>query len=335
MESKSKYVATESEIKAAFSAANLGEVLSFSPLGEGMFNAVYKVDTVGGSYALKIAPNNKDTVMTYETDMIKTEVFWYKEMAEKCSVPVPKIYFEDCSKSIIGAEYFIMELVDGTQLDKLKRNEEEKALCQKKLCAQIADIHNIESEKYGYIQNGLYDTWSKAVRSMFENCVKDLEKYGKKSKRIARLIAYVDKFEDVLDKAPATLVNYDIWETNIIAKKLDGGDIKMTWIDPERGFYGDPLWDFICLDISKMTLKYKRGTIEEYNKSAKIKAEINAETEIRYAFSLGYMGAIQETEKFFRFKRFSEGWTFDVVSSAVYYKAAFKTLKKYEREFLG
>ena len=332
MESKSKYVASKEELNAAFIKAELGEVVSFSPLGAGMFNAVYKVDTLGGSYALKIAPNNKDTVMTYETDMIKTEVFWYKEMAAKCSVPVPNIYFEDYSKSIINAEYFIMELVDGTQLDKLKRNEEEKALCQKKLCSQIADIHNIGSEKYGYIQNGLFDTWSKAVRSMFENCAKDLEKYGKKSKRIERLVSYVDAFGSVLDKAPATLVNYDIWDSNIIAKKLDGGDIKMTWIDPERGFYGDPLWDFICLDIMKMTLKDKRETIEEYNKSAKIKAEINAETEIRFAFALGYMGAIQETEKFFRFKRFSEGWTFDVLSSSIYYKNAFKTLEKYAKQ---
>lgn len=333
MESKSKYQATREEIEKAFAAANLGIVKSYEPLGEGMFNAAYKVVTDKGEYVIKIAPENQDAVMTYEQNMLKMEVFWYKEMAAKTAVPVPKIYYEDHTMSIMRSAYFIMDLVDGTQLDKLKRNDDEKALCSKKLCGQIADIHNIEGDGYGYVQNGLHEKWSDAVRSMYENCVKDLNKYNKKSTKIPELIRYCDMFKDILDKAPCTLVNYDFWDSNIIAKKLDGGDIRMTWIDPERGFYGDPLWDFICLDIMKMTLEGKSGVIEEYNKTAKIKAEVNDETEIRYAFALGYMGAIQETEKYFRFKPMSEGWMFDIISSPMYYRSALKTLKKYEKQF--
>lgn len=332
MESKSKYQATREEIEKAFHAADLGTVATYEPLGEGMFNAAYRVDTEKGNYVIKIAPEDQNTVMTYEQNMIKMEIFWYKEMAAKTSVPVPKVYFEDHTKEILRSSYFIMDLVDGTQLDKLKRTDEEKAACNKKLCAQIADIHNVEGSGYGYVQNGLHEKWSDALRSMYENCINDLAKYNKKSTKIPKLIRYCDMFKDILDKAPCTLVNYDVWEMNVIGKRLDNGDIKMTWIDPERGFYGDFLWDFICLDIMKMTLKDKSEAVEEYNKSAKIKAEINDEAEIRYAFALGYMGAIQETEKYFRFKPMSEGWMFDIVSSAMYYRAAFKTLKKYEKK---
>ncbi len=336
MESKSKYQATSEEINNAFLAANLGTVKKYEPLGEGMFNAAYKVETEKGVYAIKIAPENQDTVMTYEQNMLEMEVFWYREMAAKCTlVPVPEIFFEDHTKKIMRAPYFIMEFVDGTQLDKLKRSDDEKALCAKKLCAQVADLHNIKGNGYGYVQNGLHEKWSDAVRAMYENCVKDLAKYNKKSTKIPELIRYCDLFKDVLDKAPCTLTNYDFWDSNIMGKKLDNGDIKMTWIDPERGFYGDFLWDFICIDLMKMTLEGKKESIDEYNKTATVKAEINDEAEIRYAFALGYMGAIQETEKYFRFKPLSEGWMFDITSSAIYYKAALKTLKKYEKQYFG
>lgn len=331
MDSKSKYSATKEELNAAFVKAGLGEIASFEPLGEGMFNAVYKVETKSGVYAIKIAPKDQSTVMTYEKNMLRTEVFWYEKMTQNCSVPVPKIYFSDFSKEIIKSEYFIMECVDGTQLNNLNRTEEEKKTTLNTLCRQIADIHGIKNDSYGYVQNGLHKKWSDAVRSMFENCEKDLNARGKSSRRIKKLIDYCDKFREVLDKAPCTLVNYDIWEMNIIAKRLESGDMKMTWIDPERGFYGDPLWDFICLDIMKMTLKEKSEVIEKYNEFADEKVKVTDESEIRFAFALGYMGAIQETEKFYRFGIFMQGWWFDVFSSSMYYKNAFKMLEKYAK----
>ena len=65
--SKTKYNATDAEIKELFSFHKIGNVTDITALGCGEFNAAYKVTCGNGnSYALKIAPPESAKVLIYE-----------------------------------------------------------------------------------------------------------------------------------------------------------------------------------------------------------------------------------------------------------------------------
>ena len=67
IKSKTKYEATLEEIRELFSFHKIGNVKSIAPLGNGEFNSAYKVMLDDGkSFALKIAPPEDATVLSYE-----------------------------------------------------------------------------------------------------------------------------------------------------------------------------------------------------------------------------------------------------------------------------
>ncbi len=100
--SKTKYIASESEIRELFSFHKVGNVVEILPLGNGEFNAVYKVVCEAqASYALKIAPPDDAEVLSYEKNMLESEVFWYGRMHDKTDILCPRVIVSDYSKSII------------------------------------------------------------------------------------------------------------------------------------------------------------------------------------------------------------------------------------------
>ena len=74
VKSKTKYLLTEADIENIFSSLRISDIKSASPLGLGMFNAVYSV-VADKEYVLKIAPKSDIPVMTYEKNMLKTELY--------------------------------------------------------------------------------------------------------------------------------------------------------------------------------------------------------------------------------------------------------------------
>ena len=107
--SKTKYNATDAEIKELFSFHKIGNVIDIAASGCGEFNAAYKVICDNGnSFALKIAPPESAKVLSYENNMMKSEVFWYSQMHEKTDILCPKVYVSDFSKQIIKSNCFIM-----------------------------------------------------------------------------------------------------------------------------------------------------------------------------------------------------------------------------------
>ena len=65
--SKTKYEASEDEIRELFSFHKAGNVLDIAALGNGEFNAAYKVTCDNGvNCVLKIAPPEDARVLSYE-----------------------------------------------------------------------------------------------------------------------------------------------------------------------------------------------------------------------------------------------------------------------------
>lgn len=326
MESKTKFTIENEEVKKLFENAGIKNADKIKPLNAGEYNAVYLVVADKKEYVLKIAPHPSISVLTYEKDIMRSEVFWYETMKDKTNIPIPEIYFKDFSRSLIPCDYFIMEKIDGVTLDKAKLGEEERESIRTEIAHMISALHEIKSDKFGYIQNALYDNWYLALKSIFENLVYDCERVGKRTKRGLRALTLIEKHKNILEAVHGTMINYDLWDVNLILKN-NNGEKKLYLIDPERSFFGDPIFDFICLDFT-LPFSKKYDAKRAYNAFSKVKVGTSREEEIRFAFAELLMGLIQETEKYYRYTPRNFGWYRNVLSSALIYKRGFDAFEE-------
>ena len=297
--SKTKYEATGEEIKEFFFFHKIGNVADIASLGNGEFNAAYKVICdEGSSYALKIAPPDGVKVLTYEKNMMESEVFWYKKMHENTDILCPEVYVADFSKGIIKSNCFIMQMMEGEPLWAVNFSDHEYENVQKQKIVMLTKIHSITNDKFGYRQSGLHDTWYEALKSMAGNLIADCKALGYETLDGEKFISFIDKHATILGKVPCRMVNFDLWDSNVLYK-----DGKICWIDPERGFWGDPVADFITLGFGQKTpLSEKQNEIDIYNETAKEKIELTGETQIRYALAVCLLALIEEVEKYVRYE---------------------------------
>lgn len=323
MVSRTKYLLSDSTIKSMFKKAGIEGITKIAPLGAGEFNAVYEI-TADKAYVLKIAPNQNTPVMTYEKDMMQTEVYWYDIIRNNTDIRVPEVYYTDFSKTLIPSDWFIMEKLEGKQRNEISIDKTE---IEKKTAQMVAQIHKIKNDEYGYIQNQLYDNWYDALTNMIKNLLLDAQRMHKKSKRGEKLLAYAEKYKSILMSVPCCMVNYDIWDPNVICRYNENNEIEFQWIDPERSFWGDRIFDFMCLGNIIGLMKDKESSIKYYNEVSDIPVELNKETSIRFAFAMGLMALIQDVEKYYRYSPRHFGWWRNIVGSKFYYTRAFGVLK--------
>ncbi|MCX4363403.1 MAG: aminoglycoside phosphotransferase family protein [Clostridia bacterium] len=328
MKSKTKYFLNKEQINKIFDKANLGQLDSYYNLGAGEFNSVYSVRIGAVDYVLKIAPRDGQSVLTYEKDMLDVEIKWYKRISENTDIKVPRIYFSDFSREIIDAPYFIMEKLNGVQLNKIESNsmnyKNDGPIA--KLAQMAAQIHKVKNDKYGYEQNSLQDNWYLALRTMTENLINDAKSKGRKCRRGKRLLGFIDKFKSILEDAPCCMVNFDLWAPNVICEKMLDGSYNYAWIDPERTFWGDYVADFVALEFGK-NFEDKKISIESYNAVADTPLVVTEQLKVRYYVAEAYIALIQEVEKYYRYTIFNFGWYRNVVSAKLIFKRAFMFLQ--------
>ena len=323
--SKTKYEASAAEIKELFSFHKTGNVTDTAPLGNGEFNAAYKVTCDDGvSYALKIAPPEGAKVLSYEKNMMASEVFWYSQMHEKTDILCPTVYVSDFSKEIIKSNCFIMEMMAGEPLWAVGFSDREYEEVQKQKIGMLTKIHRIANDGYGYIQTGLEASWYEALRSMALRLVEDCKALGHDTPDGEKFVSLIDKHEKLLRAVPCRMVNFDLWDSNVLYNKETG---KICWIDPERGFWGDPVADFITLGPGqKAPLSAKQKELDIYNGMAREKICLTEETEIRYALAVCYLALIEEVEKYVRYEPDNPTYIRNAVDSRDMYDMAFRIL---------
>ena len=323
--SKTKYEASEAEIRELFSFHRVGNVLDVTALGNGEFNAAYKVICDNGAvYALKIAPPEGAKVLSYEKNMMESEVFWYSQMHEKTDILCPEVYVSDFSKEIIRSNCFIMEMMAGEPLWAMGFSPEEYEAVQKQKIGMLTKIHRIENDRYGYIQTGLASSWYEALKDMALRLVADCRSLGHDTPDGERFVSFIDKHEKLLRAVPCRMVNFDLWDSNVLYNKETG---KICWIDPERGFWGDPVADFITLGPGqKAPLSAKQKELDVYNAMAREKILLTEETGIRYALAVCYLALIEEVEKYVRYEPDNPTYIRNAVDSREMYDMAFRLL---------
>lgn len=324
--SKTKYIASEAEIKELFSFHKIGNVIEISPLGNGEFNAVYKVVCEAqASYALKIAPPDAAGVLSYEKNMLESEVFWYGQMHDKTDIFCPCVIVCDYSKRIIKSSCFIMEMMEGEPIGSVILSPEEYEKTVRQKIGMLTKIHRISNDCFGYIQTSLADTWYEALKNMASSLVADCNRLGYETPDGERFIRYIDKYRNLLEEVPCRMVNFDLWDSNILYNSNTG---KICWIDPERCFWGDPVADFITLGPGqKVPLSAKSRDLEIYNEMAQERISLTDETQIRYALAVCYLALIEEVEKYVRYEPDHPNYIRNTVDSREMYNMAFSILE--------
>ncbi|MEG2451061.1 MAG: aminoglycoside phosphotransferase family protein [Clostridia bacterium] len=326
MISKTKFNLDNSQVCAVFNAAGFSDIKSIAPLTAGEFNSAYFVNADGHDYVLKVAPKNSDNTLTYEHNLMAQEIAFYKLIESIEGVRTPKIYYYDNSKKIIPTDFFIMEKLNSKPLTELKLSKTEKVEVFKKIGENIASLHTINGNKFGYEQNGLFDNWYDAIKDMTKNLIADCQKVGKTAKNGHKLLDFIDEYKEILLNVKSTYTHFDIWDGNIFYQKAEG-KIELTFIDTERSFFGDCLGDFVSIDMFK-SLQNKKEVLCGYNFKAQTPIVLTDEILIRYNILVAYLALIVFAEKFYRYKKFQSKYFVNIVLSKLLFNKAFKILKQ-------
>jgi fructosamine-3-kinase len=327
MESKSKVTLSNDVLQRLFERHGIFGVTDFQPLGDGEYNSLYCAKNQENEYVIKIAPTNDAHSLTYERDMMAQEVATYQWMRAKTAIRVPIVYAFDESKTLIPSTYFIMEKLPGKPLHHNDWTLGEKKQAFAKTIENVAALHRVLGEGFGYPQNGLHSNWYLAIQAMVANLVGDAKRLGHPCPNGRKLLEYIDRFQTILQSVEARLVNFDVWDPNQIGSIIDGR-VAVAWIDPERSFFGDPIADFVCLDFLHMELTQKQAVIDQYNRYTDSPFVITDSLQVRFAIMLGYLGIIMEVEKYARYSKKHYGWWRNVAVCKLLFHHSFQTLHR-------
>ena len=326
MISRTKFEIDEASILRLFTEAGIPGATNATSLGDGEFNAVYLVFAKEAQYVLKIAPRSGAPVMTYERGMMQSEVFWYETMREHTTIRVPNVVCSDFSRTLLPVPFFIMEFLPGDPLNQATLAPDERNAVDARLIEMTAQLHAIPSERFGYPQCGQYDTWYDAIHTFVGQTLADCAQKKRRSKRGERLLRLIERYRDVLIPVSGCMVNFDIWPANIIVSR-ESESLHLSWIDPERSFWGDRMLDFVCFAFHH-PLREKAELLAAYNAASFKPVTLSREEEIRFAIGQGYLALIMETEKYYRYTLFNFGWWRNVFACRLLYHAAFDALEK-------
>jgi len=316
--SKTKFPIEKQKIISLFHAAGIDGVIRTFPLGAGEFNTVYQVSTEDREYVIKIAPADDAPILTYEKGMMRAELRWYEQLREKTTIKVPTVYFEDFRRILIPTDYFIMEKTPGTPMNQMNFTAEEKAESIRAVARMAAQMHHIKNDRFGYIQNRLFDNWYYALHSMVVDLIEDAKRKNRESKNGKRLLQVIEKHQAVLEKVPCRMVNFDLWEANLLCFR-DQGKIEYALVDPERTFWGDPIADFVAMEFMA-DLPQKKESLLLYNRLSETPILITQEERTRFTIMQGYLALLMETEKHYRYTPFHFGWWRNKTVSALLYR---------------
>lgn len=222
------------------------EIESVKYLGGGSFGRVYKcVDKNSKPYAFKVF---------LTSDIAEKEAFALRALAQNNSIKIPEVYFVTTDRNNAPFDCMLFEFIDGKDAllnpallfaSKKKRQEFADIVID----AQLS-IHNIKSEKFGPIDNPVYDNWMDFYRPFAQNIYNDAiekNKEGKFDKYVLDIMKEAWKeFDNIFtdEVTEACLIHGDLNVMNIM---IDKNLKPIAFIDPLNSMYADREYDLFQL----------------------------------------------------------------------------------------
>ncbi len=210
----------------------------------------YAIELEDGRKAvLKVAPPPGLRLLTYEADLMQTEVEFFARAAA-AGVPVPRVLYCDLGRTVLESDFLVLEWLEGVPLDKLELGEEELRDVRRQVGALAARLHAVRGASFGYPRPGSatwQPTWRGAFLAMLGDLLADARALASDLPRSpddieALVVAYASVLDDVTEPA---LVHFDLWDTNVFICPVEGRWTVEAVIDGERAFYGDPCAELV------------------------------------------------------------------------------------------
>lgn len=299
METKTKTILEEKEIQTIIYSVFGDTEYVVKALDGGLFNQIYLIEENDNRWILKVAPPQDLEVLQYERQIILNEIFVYKQYYG--NVPnIPKLIHYDVSKTIVPYDFMVVEFLEGTSMVEYwgsNQLEEVRNVIYPQLMDLMAQMHQIETNLYGYYNQKLDVPYEDVVMKMFYDVIEDgIRKNVVFPYPSSFLIDFVTSHkQSVTLSNKASVLHFDLWDGNLLIK-----DGKITGvIDLERSFCGDPIADFVPLHFDIFDPKYS-SYVEQYNNKAKHKLILNKDTRQTYLMYKLYLRLIMVVECSYR-----------------------------------
>lgn len=334
MKSNTKNYLTDSQIKK-LAEKHFGKdcgVTDITELKGGQFNAAYmmrrgkKQDKI----VLKVGVVPGTPLLTYERDIMPTEVACLRLIQENTDLPVPEIYACDFSKTEIKSNYFFMSAMEGITLSKAAKKMGKKNLAKirSQMAEYMAQMHRIKGSYYGYFtedETKQYATWKEGFLSMAEQVLADAKEHHTKLP-YDRIRKALNKNAALLDLCrEPVLVDFDCHDGNVFVKKQGDEYVIEGILDFERAYWGDGLADLPGAFVFTDDIRKEPAFLSRYLKAS---SEINeyGETEVkRYLLYRMYLSIIMIAECF------RYGWAYGKLQAALADSFLHKCLEGLER----
>lgn len=322
MESNTKKYVSKYDAKKLFEESGIGAAEIVKECETGEFNTVYSVRSNGKRYYLKFGSDDSTPTLSYEKDMLKAELAAYAAL-EGTDVLRPAIVFADTSREKISVDYFITEGLDAPLQGLTFPNLKARKRVMYQLGADVAKIHAVKGEDFGYFQFGKKPTWAEAYKLMIDKIVADATVLNVRLDTF-RVYAVLDRVKEILaEVTESSLVHGDLWAGNVFVNRKN-----FTYqglIDWERAFWGDIAADFATL-APRGNIERNRYFVKGYNSVTPI--EFNAKLHTRINLMKLYYGMVMITEPELRWKKGSFQYNVHKYYGRKVFNKALKALEK-------
>ena len=218
-------------IKKIFKCTKVSDFVSFPS----SVNTLLQFEIKNEKYMIKIL--TLPTLAEWENYRLEKEgkLLEFFSKHDSLSVPVPELVHIENNEELIGYKFIIYRFVEGVVLWNVwgDLSLEERIPIMKELGRIVRDIHTVEYDWYGEIEDMESISKSSTYKESILDWMRELrEKIGEQESLPVNLVENAEKFvqkniDNILYKPKPTLVHNDIHQANIIVKKNKQGIYKI------------------------------------------------------------------------------------------------------------
>ena len=249
-------------------------------LNEGFFNAAFRLRLADGrDVVVKASPPPDVELLTYERDIMRAEAEFFRHAAGAGTgegagtgadtdaplpppIPLPQLLYAGFDRTLIDGDFIVMSAVDAVTWHSLEQTLDGTATAalRRELGGYAARLHTVTHPqgRFGYpaVEELSGSSWPEAFAAMFGAILHDAERFATELPvPIAQLKALPERHADALAAVQTpVLLHFDLWPGNVMvaghaANPNDGAPRISGLIDGERMIWGDPLMEFIGMDV--------------------------------------------------------------------------------------
>lgn len=264
MESQTKNRASFEQILAmaqdAFGKDIVLRKQDVTELEDGCYNAVYRLNLPEDrSVILKIAPPPDVEIMSYEHNIMKSEIEMLQVALENSIIPLPRVLFYDDSCRHVNSPYYFMKCMPGENFFKIKGtlSRQDSDIIEIQMGAYNRQLNQIKGDYFGLVGEPRMRgaNWRDTFNVIFEAALSDGERKNTDLPYAAMRNVMTEYAAALNEVTEPFFVHWDLWDGNVMVenKKISG------IIDFERALWGDPL-----LEVSFQPIVFEPGKITPF-----------------------------------------------------------------------